>query len=115
LNDAATTGGNGSDDSDVSGSKPTGIVVRPVVSDGSTPTVSEGFARSMIARRSAAGQPGRDRLLGRAQLPDGDHGLENSMPFGSLMVANESCLTPRLRYARASRFALPSRPCPGRT
>ena len=55
LNDAATTGGSGSVDSDGSGSKPAGIVVRPGVSDGSTPTTSDGFARSMIVLRSAAG------------------------------------------------------------
>ncbi len=55
LNDAATTGGSGSADSDASGSKPAGTVGRPDASAGSTPTTSAGFARSMMARRSAAG------------------------------------------------------------
>src|SRR5438445_13033651 len=55
LNDAAVTGGNGSAGSAASGSKPAGTVARPGVSDGSTPTTSDGFASSMIARRSAAG------------------------------------------------------------
>jgi hypothetical protein len=114
LNDAATTGGNGSDDSDVSGSKPTGIVVRPVVSDGSTPTVSEGFEVDDCAAlgRGAAGDE-----IGCGVAPSFRTAITASKtrPFGSLMVANESCLTPRLRYARTSRFALPSRPCPGRT
>src|SRR5207249_10875136 len=60
LNDAPISGGNGSDDSDASGWNRPGIVVRPGVSDGSTPTTSEGFARSMIARRSADGS--RDEI-----------------------------------------------------
>ena len=60
LNEAAITGGNGSDEIDASGAKPAGIVARPGASPGSTPTTSDGFARSMIARRSAAGS--RDEI-----------------------------------------------------
>ena len=97
LNDAAIDGGSGSDDSDASGSKPAGTVGRPGASDGSTPTTSEGFARSMIARRSAAGS--RDEI-GCGVAPSFHAAIaasKNSMPFGSPMVTNESGVTPSAR------------------
>ncbi len=97
LKDAPISGGNGSDDSDASGWNRPEIVVRPGVSDGSTPTTSEGFARSMIARRSAAGS--RDEI-GCGVAPSfhtASTASKNSMPFGRPMVTNESGVTPRLR------------------
>src|SRR6185295_9028538 len=94
LNDAPISGGNGSDDREASGRKPPGIVVRPGVSDGSTPTMSEGFARSMIARRSAAGS--RDEI-GCGVAPSfhtASTDSKNSMEFGSPITTNEFGVTP---------------------
>src|SRR5262245_33507751 len=97
LNDAAISGGNGSDDSDASGWNPPATVVRPGASDGSTPTTSDGFARSMIARRSAAGS--RDEI-GWGVAPSfhtASAASKNSIPFGKPMVTNESGVTPSWR------------------
>src|SRR6266545_7875317 len=95
LNDAPITPGSGSDDSDGPGLNPTGTVVRPGASDGSTPTTSDGFASSMIARRSKAGS-GDESGCGVAP---GFHAAivasKNSIPFGRPMVTNESGVTPR--------------------
>src|SRR5437660_10652378 len=66
LNDAATSGGNASERTDSSGSKPAGIVVRPGVSAGSTPTTREGLARLTIALHSAGG---RREDIGRGVAP----------------------------------------------
>src|SRR5438093_10527675 len=95
LNDAPTTGGSGSDGSDESGSKPPGTVVRLGASAGSTPTTSAGFARSMIALRSAAGS--RDEI-GCGVAPSFQAAIVASkkpIPFGSPIVTNESRVTPR--------------------
>src|SRR5438128_2273913 len=55
LYDDATAGGSASSDMLASGSKPAGTAVTPPASDASTPTTSDGLARSMIAARSADG------------------------------------------------------------
>ncbi len=93
----ATAGGNGSDGTDDSGSKPARIAVRSGASDGSTPTTSAGFARSMIARRSPAGS--RDEI-GCGVAPSfqaASMASKYSMPFGRPIVTNESCPTPSSR------------------
>src|SRR5207245_805065 len=95
LNDAATSGGNASERTDSSGSKPAGIVVRPGVSAGSTPTTREGLARLTIALHSAAG---RREDIGWGVAPSfqaASVASRNSMPFGRPIVTNESCRTPR--------------------
>src|SRR5713226_7609701 len=91
LNDAATTGGKGSDSSDESGSKPTGIVVLPGVSDGSTPTTSEGFARSMIALRSLLGSREEIGCGVAPSFQTARVASKNSMLFGRPTVTNVSC------------------------
>src|SRR5262245_44475536 len=94
LNDAPISAGNGSDDSVASGWKPPRIAVRPGASDGSTPTTSDGLARSMIARRSAAGS--RDET-GCGVAPSFQVAItasKKAMPFGNPMVTNESLVTP---------------------
>src|SRR5262247_264746 len=60
LSDAPVTGGRGAAGSDESASKPAATVARPGASEGSTPTTSDGLARSMIALRSTAGN--RDEI-----------------------------------------------------
>jgi hypothetical protein len=95
LNDVATAGGSGSAGSDASGSKPAGSVGRPDASEGSTPTTSEGLARSTMARRSA---PGSREEIGCGVAPSFHAAIaasKKAIPFGSPMVTSESGVTPR--------------------
>src|SRR5262245_23807276 len=86
LNDAEIAGGSASDDTEAAGTKPAGTDARPGVSLGSTPTTSEGSARSMIAARSAAGS--RDEI-GCGVAPSfhaATTASQNSMPLGRPIV-----------------------------
>jgi len=94
LNDAPTTAGSGWDGRDASGSKPAGTVARPGASDGSTPTTSAGFARSMIARRSPAGSRDETGCGVAPSFQAATVASKNSMPFGRPIVTNASRVTP---------------------
>ena len=94
LNDWAMRAGSGSGDIERSGVKPAGTDGRPGASDGSIPTTSEGFASSMMARRSAAG---RLDEIGCGVAPSFQAAMVASkkpMLLERAMVTNESRVTP---------------------